>query len=776
MTVSSSTAKAGPYAGAGLPGPFTVPFRFLAASHLQVIKTSTAGIDAVLTLTTDYTVAGVGAASGSVTLTAPLAAGERLTIIRNAPFTQLADYVNNDAFPAESHEDALDLLTMQTQQLKERSDAALTLPATVTGVDTDLPTPESNKLIGWNQAANALQNFDATTLATIVAFGTSRADVFTGNNVQTQFALTANPGALANLDVAIGGVTQTPGVDYTFSGTTLTFISGAPALGAVILARFFQALPQGVTDSAASTFVQAGAGAVSRTVQDKLRATVSVKDFGAVGDGVADDTAAFNLATRAAAAYGDNVQIEIDLGGGYYRILGTVFMRKGQKLRGGGAHLFMSSTGSIKLGFNASNVEDPGGAPVWVEQVWFEGGLYPINALINGYYISNCFVSFSADGPVIGGTDAVVSSCIFDDGSTLLTLSGRNSTITNCNFYQGNNQINVGSGDHNVISGCVFHYARESSIKWDDGTHRSLRIADCSFMLNAQNAGTFRGFVYTGGGAAIVGDMTISSCTFRNGYSGAIRLDAATANYRIDIEDCAFDGNRTNSAYVQSTTMLAIDMTTGGSSRGVVTVTGCKFRNLHQTPIQIGGNESWTFTILDSVFTNNAGTRSIEVAGSNSSAVFTMGNIVGDGKNLLDFTSPGSLRVSGWLKRWLTETVSGPNAFVQVPFSGPVLLDTTLIACPAPGANANYRTVKSNLSAVSFDFTGGNFITQISNTSVFNSTSPLGYNLSLTAELNAVGGGTQVNSLNAPGYVVLSTLSSYGDRSWDVQYRHAENI
>lgn len=39
-------------------------------------------------------------------------------------------------------------------------------------------------------------------------------------------------------------------------------------------------------------FLQAGSGAVTRTVQSKLRDTVSVKDFGAVGDGVADDSAA----------------------------------------------------------------------------------------------------------------------------------------------------------------------------------------------------------------------------------------------------------------------------------------------------------------------------------------------------------------------------------------------------------------------------------------------------------------------------------------------------
>jgi hypothetical protein len=39
-------------------------------------------------------------------------------------------------------------------------------------------------------------------------------------------------------------------------------------------------------------FQQAGSGAVVRTAQDKMREWVSVKDFGAVGDGVADDTAA----------------------------------------------------------------------------------------------------------------------------------------------------------------------------------------------------------------------------------------------------------------------------------------------------------------------------------------------------------------------------------------------------------------------------------------------------------------------------------------------------
>jgi hypothetical protein len=54
------------------------------------------------------------------------------------------------------------------------------------------------------------------------------------------------------------------------------------------------------TDLAASTgsslvgYTQGGAGSVATTVQSKLRESVSVKDFGATGDGVTDDTAAFD--------------------------------------------------------------------------------------------------------------------------------------------------------------------------------------------------------------------------------------------------------------------------------------------------------------------------------------------------------------------------------------------------------------------------------------------------------------------------------------------------
>lgn len=86
------------------------------------------------------------------------------------------------------------------------------------------------------------------------------------------------------------------------------------------------------------SFLQAGTDAVYRTVQDKLREFVSVKDFGAVGDGVTDDTAAIQAAIDSLPNDGGEVYIPA----GRYKITGTINV-------GNGSNTSTSTKNCIKL-------------------------------------------------------------------------------------------------------------------------------------------------------------------------------------------------------------------------------------------------------------------------------------------------------------------------------------------------------------------------------------------------------------------------------------------
>lgn len=75
-------------------------------------------------------------------------------------------------------------------------------------------------------------------------------------------------------------------------------------------------------------FTQSGEGAVARSVQDKLRETVTVDDFGAVGDGVTDDTDAIQAALDSGAA------AVVMRNGATYAATGTITIPAGVLLRG----------------------------------------------------------------------------------------------------------------------------------------------------------------------------------------------------------------------------------------------------------------------------------------------------------------------------------------------------------------------------------------------------------------------------------------------------------
>ena len=156
------------YSGSGTTGPFDFTFKIFAATDIQVIKTTSAGIDdLVLVKDVDYTIVGTGtpaySTGGSVTLTEALAAGEILTIRRDMPYLQTQHYTHSSNFTASSLNNALDKLAIQIQQIKEEVDRSAQLPESSLLTTPYLPKPSAGKLLGWNMGESGLDNYEAVT-------------------------------------------------------------------------------------------------------------------------------------------------------------------------------------------------------------------------------------------------------------------------------------------------------------------------------------------------------------------------------------------------------------------------------------------------------------------------------------------------------------------------------------------------------------------------------------------------------------------------------------
>lgn len=158
MTTTNEILKSGPYNGDGVTTVFSVTFDFFAETEIDVILTSATGADTTKTISTHYTVTGGGGGTGSITMTTPPAADEKVTIISNIPYTQTLNFQANEPTGAEDQETALDRLVVMVRQLAELAGRSVTISPSSSVTALNLPSPEDGKALLWDGTGGDIKN------------------------------------------------------------------------------------------------------------------------------------------------------------------------------------------------------------------------------------------------------------------------------------------------------------------------------------------------------------------------------------------------------------------------------------------------------------------------------------------------------------------------------------------------------------------------------------------------------------------------------------------
>lgn len=322
-------------------------------------------------------------------------------------------------------------------------------------------------------------------------------------------------------------------------------------------------------------FTQAGTGATARTIDSKLKDVVSVKDFGAVGDGTTDDTVAiqkaFDSLTNGGTVYFENSKTYM-INGSYVPIqtfFGGVKPRAGTVIEGNNALLKVitsSAIGYCVLNLNAvSNVT--------VNNLNIQGDV--------GTHIGT--TGEFGHGLIVAGCDNITLSNLF------ITLCWGDAVLFS-EYVRVNGNTNV-----DVIN-CEFVDCRRQGVSVVDLTNGSF--TGCTFRniggtaATSPAAGVDLEPDYTG---AQVSNLTFVSCTFNNNNShGFIAGSSGNVVENIRLIGCSFYSNGASAITANSvgTTpkMRNVFEIVGCDIKGQVRVDNCKI---------IGGQIN-----LDNAYTN----------------------------------------------------------------------------------------------------------------------------------------------------------------------------
>lgn len=290
------------------------------------------------------------------------------------------------------------------------------------------------------------------------------------------------------------------------------------------------------TGSSLIGYTQGGIGAVTRTVQSRLRDFVSVKDFGAVGDGVTDDTAAIQAAIDAVgSAGGGSVYIPV----GTYKLTDSLTVSNDYVALigdGSSASVLLGSDPTkwiIKFNANADHM--------LIDSLWIKGSAvsdattqYGIGYTSDSddpesVVIQNCKFSHSNNGIVVGsGRFWKITQNSFDTlvgitsgtGYGILAAAANSNNVFSENTFKGTLTTHLRHAIYNSV-GASFNVVANNVIK-------DCNEAGISFNATSAQAGV-RG--------------VIVSNNIIEGGGVAATTDAAAINLNGNIQDCVVSGN-----------------------------------------------------------------------------------------------------------------------------------------------------------------------------------------------------------------------------------------
>lgn len=269
----------------------------------------------------------------------------------------------------------------------------------------------------------------------------------------------------------------------------------------------------------------------------------SVREFGAIGDGTADDTPAFQQA------------VDAGMGGvfvpkGRYRLTKPVVIELDRvgftSIRGDGtARVVMAGPGPA---FHFVGTHDSSADPSRVRENVWENQRMPALAGIEiiGEHPEAVGVELTGTMQALVRNVAVRKAL----HGVHLTTRNRNVIITGCHFYEN---VGVGIFMDNVdlhqinIGDCHISYNAGGGVVARDGSVRNIQVGNCDIEANMVAEGPETANVFIDAPVGSIGEIAITGCTIQHTQKGEnsanIRLRGSSADLKSVIEQVAIANN-----------------------------------------------------------------------------------------------------------------------------------------------------------------------------------------------------------------------------------------